>query len=220
MPEGGGKGGRAPPQVAPDDPRIEAAVRAVLGSLAGDLTATEAALLAELEGLGRTVARAKQEIAALRVDDITESHIPAATDELDAIVGHTAQATHEILDACETLEAMCSKVPAAEAEALQGAITRIYEACSFQDITGQRIGKVVRALKAIEARVAQVCERFAASPAGLLAKGGAPSPLPDAADAKAKDDKRTEGERLAEGPQLPGGGVSQQEIDRLLASFD
>ena len=78
--------------------RIEAAVRAVLGSVAGDLTAAEAVLLAELEDLGRTVASAKQEIARLRVDDITESHIPAATDELDAIVDHTAQATNEILD--------------------------------------------------------------------------------------------------------------------------
>ena len=35
-------------------------------------------------------------------------------------------------------------------------VTRIYEACSFQDITGQRIGKVVTALKAIEGRVQQV----------------------------------------------------------------
>jgi chemotaxis protein CheZ len=34
------------------------------------------------------------------------------------------------------------------------------------------------------------------------------------------DDKRTEGQKLANGPQLPGSGVSQSEIDRLLASFD
>jgi chemotaxis protein CheZ len=33
-------------------------------------------------------------------------------------------------------------------------------------------------------------------------------------------DKRTEGQKLANGPQLPGSGVSQSEIDRLLASFD
>ena len=36
----------------PEDARIEAAVRVVLGSMAGDLTAAEAALLAELEELG------------------------------------------------------------------------------------------------------------------------------------------------------------------------
>lgn len=189
---------------APEEDRIEAAVRAVLGSLAGDLTAKEAALLAEFEALGRTIARAKAEIAALSVDDITGAHIPSATDELDAIVGHTAQATNEILDCCEMLEALQAAVPEAAAAALQGAVTRIYEACSFQDITGQRIGKVVAALKAIEARV----EAAVANASGR----GAPS--------EAQDSPRTEGEALANGPQLPGGATSQAEIDRLLASFD
>jgi chemotaxis protein CheZ len=191
------------------DGRIEAAVRTVLDTLAGDLSATEAALLAELEALGRTVSRAKEEIASLRVDDITEAHIPAATDELDAIVGHTAHATNEILDCCEVLEGVAAKVGGGEAEALQGAITRIYEACSFQDITGQRIGKVVAALKAIEARVGAVTERFgAAQPAGAA---------PRRPEASAPEE--SEGRRLANGPQLPGAGVSQAEIDRLLADF-
>jgi len=188
----------------PEDARIEAAVRAVLGSMAGDLSATEAALLAELEGLGRTVARAKQEIARLKVEDITDSHIPSATDELDAIVDHTAQATNEILDCCEVLEKVTGAVAAPEAEALQGAITRIYEACSFQDITGQRIGKVVTALKAIEARVATITGSYHHDAA-------APS--------VAALDTETEGRRLAEGPQLPGAGISQADIDRLLAEF-
>ncbi len=188
------------PPPATEDARIEDAVRAVLGSLAGDLSATEAALLAELEGLGRTVARAKQEIARLKVDDITESHIPSATDELDAIVDHTAQATNEILDCCEVLEKVAGAVAKPEAEALQGAITRIYEACSFQDITGQRIGKVVSALKAIEARVATIT--------GSYNEGREP---------QAAAHPATEGQRLAEGPQLPGAGVSQAEIDRMLA---
>ena len=201
-----------PPAMAgptPEEARIDAAVRAVLGSLAGDLTAMEAALLAELEGLGRTVARAKEEIASLRVDDITLSHIPSATDELDAIVDHTAQATNEILDCCETLEGVAARVGGAEAEKLGVAVTRIYEACSFQDITGQRIGKVVTALKAIEARVAQVTSRFGG--AHLQAAQAAPP---------ADSEPDTEGKRLAHGPQLPGNGVSQADIDRLLADFD
>jgi chemotaxis protein CheZ len=200
----------APPQAPPlEDSRIEAAVRAVLGSMAGDLSVTEAALLAELEGLGRTVARAKQEIASLRVDDITESHIPSATDELDAIVGHTAHATNEILDCCEVLEGVAAKLGTAEAEALGGAITRIYEACSFQDITGQRIGKVVAALKAIEARVEAVTQKFDGTATPAPPSVAAPDATPE-----------TEGRRLAHGPQLPGAGVSQADIDRLLADFD
>ena len=190
----------------PADDRIEQAVRSILGSLSGDMTVTEAALLAELEALGREVRRAKTEIAALRVDDINASHIPTATDELDAVVSHTAAATNEILDSCETLEALQPRLSGPDAEALSGAVTRIYEACSFQDITGQRIGKVVSALKSIERRVAAVTHSF----------GRDRQPEPETAPTAA----RTEGEELANGPQLPGAASSQAEIDALLASFD
>ncbi|MFN8981510.1 MAG: protein phosphatase CheZ [Alphaproteobacteria bacterium] len=193
--------------------RIEATVRAVLTSMAGDLTAKESALLAELEGLGRTIARAKAEIAALKVEDIRDAHIPSATDELDAIVDHTAHATNEILDCCETLEQLQTELGGEAADKLQGAVTRIYEACSFQDITGQRIGKVVTALKAIEGRISAVVSAASGMP------GPEAAPVAEAS-AKPRDDKRTEGEKLANGPQLPGAGVSQSEIDRLLASFD
>ncbi|WP_421992787.1 protein phosphatase CheZ [Roseococcus sp.] len=195
------------PEGTPD--AIERAVRQVLGSLAGDITTTEATLLAELEALGREVQHAKTEIAALRVDDINASHIPRATDELDAVVEHTANATNEILDVCEGLEAMQSRLPAAEREKLAAFVTRIYEACSFQDITGQRIGKVVSALKAIENRVAAVTARFG----------------PGAGSLPAVEESRpitatTEGRALANGPQLPAAASSQAEIDKLLASFD
>jgi len=199
MPDGITPGGAADP--------IENAVRAVLGSLSGDLTVTEAALLAELEALGREVARAKSEIAELSVEDITASHIPAATDELDAVVAHTANATNEILDSCEVLEGLQPRLSAEDQAALSGAVTRIYEACSFQDITGQRISKVVNALKAIENRVAAVTTRFAGQ-----AAAPAPPPPPSV--------PQTEGEALANGPQLPTAASSQEEIDRLLASFD
>ncbi len=190
---------------------IETAVRAVLGSLAGDLTVTEAAMLAEFEALGREVARAKSEIAALQVDDITASHIPAAADELDAVLAHTASATNEILDCCEVMEGMQPRLAPEDAAALSSAVTRIYEACSFQDITGQRIAKVVNALKSIEKRVAAVTVSFGGR--------GGEAPAPVAMSARSTP-PRTEGEALANGPQLPGSGTSQKDIDALLASFD
>ena len=189
---------------------IEQAVRQVLSSLSGDLSGNEAALLHELEGLGAEVARAKSEMAALRVEEINEYQIPRARDELDAVVEHTATATNEILDVCDVLEGLQAQVPAAQAEILAGAVTRIYEACSFQDITGQRISKVVAALKAIEARVALVTARF--DPAGR-----APPPAEPAA---APSGPLSEGRALASGPQLPAMASSQDEIDKLLASFD
>src|SRR5579859_2322799 len=143
------------------DPMMVAeVVHAVLSTLSGDLSAQETSLLAEVEELGKTISSAKAEIAALRVDDITQAHIPFATDELDAIVDHTATATNAILSSCETLDDVAGSLSGEPAAKLQDATTRIYEACSFQDITGQRITKVVGTLKTIEAKVAQIVATF------------------------------------------------------------
>ncbi len=188
-----------------DGDTVEQAVRQVLTSINGDLSPKETLLLGELQGLAEEITRARQEMAALKVVDINTSHIPVATDELDAVVAHTARATDEILDACEGLERLAPALPAASATAIIGATTRIFEACSFQDITGQRIGKVVTALKSIEDRLRLVEERF--------------GPFPSSATEPARTDV-PEGRALANGPQLPATAASQADIDSLLASFD
>jgi chemotaxis protein CheZ len=181
-------------------------VHAVLATMSGDLSAQETSLLAEVEALGKTIASAKAEIAALRVDDITDNHIPFATDELDAIVEHTATATNAILNSCETLDDVGSSLTGEPATRLQDATTRIYEACSFQDITGQRITKVVTTLKAIEAKVAQIVATFGGS-------GG------ERADAVAVEEAHAEA-ALLNGPQHPTVAMDQSDIDKLLASFE
>ena len=187
---------------ASDPEMVAEIVRAVLATMTGDRTATEASLLHEVEALGRTIATAKQEIAALRVDDITASHIPLATDELDAIVSHTAAATDTILEVCETLDKVADGLTGEPAEQLQVATTRIYEACGFQDITGQRITKVVAALKMIEAKIAHIVATFSDQREGQ----NIPKPEEDVA--------------LLNGPQLPALAMDQSDIDKLMASFD
>ena len=179
-------------------------VRAVIAAVQGDIAATDSALLAEVESLGRVIANAKAEIAALQVDDITAAHIPFATDELDAIVAHTAAATNQILESCETLDAVAETLEGGLAAKLQDATTHIYEACSFQDITGQRITKVVGTLKAIEAKVAQIVLAFSH-------RNGPRGGVEVVAEGEAA---------LLNGPQLPAAAMAQSDIDRLLASFD
>ena len=179
-------------------------VRVVLSTLSGDLSAQETSLLAEVEALGHTIARAKIEIAALRVDDITDNHIPFATDELDAIVEHTATATNAILSSCETLDEVARSVTGEPATRLQDATTRIYEACSFQDITGQRINKVVGTLKTIEAKVVQIVATFGNGDRETLDEFAGVAT--DAA--------------LLNGPQHPAVAMDQSDIDKLLASFE
>jgi chemotaxis protein CheZ len=189
-----------------DAEMVAEVVRAVLSTLTGDLTMKETSLLTEVEELGRTIASAKAEIAALRVDEITDSHIPFATDELDAIVAHTASATHAILESCETLDDVATNVARADAATrLQDATTRIYEACSFQDITGQRITKVVTTLKTIETKIEQIVSTF-----GQRGGEGTTGPSTQA----------TTDADLLNGPQLPAHAMDQSDIDKLLASFD
>ena len=177
-------------------------VQSVLATMRGSLSATETLLLTEVEELAGTIATARAEVAALKMDDITASHIPLATDELDAIVAHTAAATDAILESCETLDRLGEALDGAAAAQLQEATTRIYEACGFQDLTGQRITKVVAALKALDAKVVGIIAAF----------GGRRAEQPAAAPAPATG--------LENGPQLPRNAMGQSDIDKLLARFD
>jgi chemotaxis protein CheZ len=188
---------------ASDPDMVADVVRAVLGTMRGDLTANEAALLTEVEELAQTVANARAEIAALRADDITDSHIPSATDELDAIVAHTAAATDIILECCETMDRLGSTLAGEAGQQLQDVTTKIYEACSFQDITGQRITKVVSTLQSIERKVAHIIEVFRRD---AFVDGKPPQAAEEAS--------------LLNGPQLPANAMDQSDIDALLASFD
>jgi chemotaxis protein CheZ len=179
-------------------------VHAVLATMSGDLSAQETSLLAEVEALGHTIACAKAEIAELRFDDITDSHIPFATDELDAIVEHTATATNAILTCCETLDSVAGALSGEPAAKLQDATTRIYEACGFQDITGQRINKVVTTLKTIEAKVSHIVTTFGSG--SVREAAGSPGEASEV--------------ELLNGPQHPAVAMDQSDIDRLLASFE
>jgi chemotaxis protein CheZ len=122
--------------------------------------ARKTSLLREVEEFGHAIALAKAAIATLRMDDITGHGIPFARDELEAIVDHTARATQAILESCETLDEVAGTLSGGPAEKLQAATTRIYEACSFQHVTGQRIATAVTTLKTIETQVARIISTF------------------------------------------------------------
>ncbi|OAN53845.1 chemotaxis protein CheZ [Paramagnetospirillum marisnigri] len=186
--------------------KIGEVVRAMLETMAGDISAGDLRLYQELESLATYIHAAKEEIAALRPGEIRDEFIASATDELDAIVGATEAATNEIMDAAESLGSLTPLIDQQVADRLDEITTRIFEACTFQDITGQRITKVVRALKEIETRVESLVRMFGGDIDGGKAKSGGEQPLTD--------------EDLLNGPQLPGNGTNQADIDALLASFD
>ncbi len=184
-------------------------VRALLDTVTGDISAGDLRLYHELEDLSEYIHAARAEIAALRPTEIRDDFIPSATDELDAIIGATEAATNRILDAAEHLEGLSTMLEPQFADRLTEITTTLYESCNFQDLTGQRISKVVKVLKAIEDRVQTLVKVFG----GDTAQGGG-----EAAEKQPKEILTDED--LLHGPQLPGNAADQAEIDRLLASFD
>lgn len=190
---------------------IAEVVESMMATLKGDVAGADLAIYAELESLARYIQRAKTEIAHLRPDQVKEKYLPAAADQLDAIVEATAEATHAIMDATETIEGVMENLDGENSRKLMDATTRIYEACGFQDITGQRITKVVKALKDIEERIDALVAAFGSE----IEKVKAEQPEPEQ-----KEEKKDSDEDLLHGPQLAEDAKSQAEVDALLASFD
>jgi hypothetical protein len=108
--------------------------------------------------MSKAIARTHAEIAAIKPDDSTGGRLFLASGELDSIVLATESATSDILAAAERVQEAAWTLREAEAdEALCGMLderaTEIYTACSFQDLTSQRIRKVIDALGFLEKRV-------------------------------------------------------------------
>ncbi|MBT4932916.1 MAG: chemotaxis protein CheZ [Rhodospirillaceae bacterium] len=169
-------------------------------------------LFAELEALAKYIQDAKKEIAALSPDEVKEDFLPTASGELDAIIEATADATNLIMDSTEIIEEVMSGLKGKNADQLMAATTSIYEACGFQDITGQRITKVVSTLKEIEEKVDDLVAVFAGNSTSQ-AKNSKKK-------AASKGKKEITDEDLLNGPQASEQAKSQAEIDALLASFD
>jgi chemotaxis protein CheZ len=172
-------------------------------SLQSFFQAMDAKVYRELREIAGYIESMRHEIGALQVNDLKNTRIPAAGEELGAIVQATETATNTIMECAEAVMAADASDPVAYKALIDEKMLVIFEACSFQDITGQRIAKVVETLQHIEQRVS----RFA-----------------DVVNAKDIDGFLTEQEReraerkekfLLHGPQLPGGGVDQAKIDEM-----
>ena len=156
-------------------------------------------LLGVLEYLSLYIRRTREEVSTLRPEGKGDDILSSTTDELEEILTETARAANEIMSAAEAIEAIGTSAGPETAAALLDAVTRIYEASAFQDITGQRITKVVRALQHIEGRIGAL----------VLACGGV-TPPEEAPSAEQDDDAD-----LLNGPQLARNANTQSDIDRL-----
>jgi len=202
-------------QVA-DDVRITAAdidnvVTGILDAARDGTLAVDSELLDRLETLSSSIPAEQFDRNA--IDGIRMVHIPAVQDQLDAIVTATETAADAIMAASEQIENLTESVDAPGLDQLAEHVAEIFQACSFQDITGQRTTKIAAEL-----------ENIAAAADLTLAAMGDDSARRrgERRQAEASRLKMERGEEsdLLNGPQLRGGGNSQDEIDNILASFD
>jgi chemotaxis protein CheZ len=174
-------------------------------SLQSFFQAMDAKVYRELREIAGYIESMRQEIGVLQVNDLKNSRIPSAGEELDAIVKSTEKATNTIMECAETLMAADAGDPVAFKALVDEKMLVIFEACSFQDITGQRIAKVVETLQHIETRVARFADVMRAKDL----------------DGFLDDSERVRAERkeklMIHGPQLDGAGNAQNQIDELFA---
>lgn len=173
-------------------------ISSVIQRMSVPQTALDDSLVQELHALKDVIDGLKQELHQAHPIGI-QSQIPGATNELDAIVAMTETATNTIMESCEMIQRVLQVEPYTKSAAIEAEIICIVEACTFQDITGQRISKITKALAAIDRRANELAD--------ILEKGF--SSNAPAAAAPISDS-------LMNGPQLPGQGVSQEDIDKLL----
>lgn len=115
----------------------------------------------DISDIAGRIKTTKAEMAALRHPLANEDKFQQASEELTAVVCATEAATNAIMKSAEDLDEIVqelrSQMPdgylSSRLNDMNDQIVRIYEACNFQDLTGQRITKVVRALAFIEERV-------------------------------------------------------------------
>ena len=170
-------------------------------------------LKVELDLIHNAINRTKREIAVLHGKSFDGNEMAKVTGELGAVVGGTEQATQQILEAAESIDQAASalaKVTSPDqqkilSEEIQERVISIFEACNFQDLTGQRISKVMATMKFIENHITIMMDIWG----GVDAIRAHVPPM--------ADDRREGSARLLNGPKLDGdaGHASQNDIDAL-----
>lgn len=169
-------------------------------------------LKVELDLIYDAINRTKQEIAVLHGKSFSGAEMAKVTGELGAVVGGTEEATQQILEAAEAIDQSASALASTTSpdqqhrlsEEIQDRVVAIFEACNFQDLTGQRISKVMNTMKFIEHHINVMMDIWGGVDA---IKAHAPAVIDD----------RVGDARLLNGPKSEGetDHASQDDIDAM-----
>jgi chemotaxis protein CheZ len=123
-----------------------------------------------IETIQDAIRNTRHEIATIHTEGTRGERLTSATSELEAVVSDTEGATETILSAAESIDSLTQQLVSRLsdkdlelARKIQDEVVRQFEACNFQDITGQRIRKVVKLLVFIEERVTRMTEIWGGS---------------------------------------------------------
>jgi chemotaxis protein CheZ len=169
-------------------------------------------LKVELDLIYDAINRTKREIAVLHGKSFSGEEMAKVNGELGAVVGGTEEATQQILEAAESIDQSASALTKVNSpdqqkllsEEIQEKVVSIFEACNFQDLTGQRIKKVMTTMKFIENHITVMMDIWGGVDA---IKAHAPPIV----DTREGDEKLLNGPKLDDDP----GHASQDDIDAL-----
>jgi chemotaxis protein CheZ len=190
---------------------LRLAVRAEVGGMFDDLRSFIDRRIAELsaevhatvqlldfseENLSGQLSRIHDQIASLVAIPATTTHNSGV--ELEAVVQATEAAANTIMEAAEAIQGWLDggQQDAASLRTIAEKVSSIFEACSFQDVTGQRIRRAIQHLQQVETMLE-----------GMIPGGMAPA-----------GDKLQVAAMLhtVEEPASAGPDLAQADIDRLL----
>jgi chemotaxis protein CheZ len=184
-------------------------LESINGMLSTETSAIESFLRDEIIGIASHIETMKNEIVALSADTATadkKNEPNTATKELSAVLKATEEAAQDIMNTADEIQTLINSENISDIfkKKITALTTHIYEACNFQDLTGQRITKVMQALDFIESRIGILMGMFASDGSVNLEK------FRNAAMQR-KD-------VLLNGPQLSA--PTQSEIDALFGKLE
>ena len=180
----------------------------VMGSIEGDFDLQDIHFQDELKELLSYIEQTKNDLVEIQPKYLSENKIPEASNQLDQVVATTEVAAGKIMDAAEEISELAMTVDGELSDKLMTISTQIFETSSFQDITGQRVNKVVTTLKHIEEKLVVLANAIGDTDSHIHGE-------------KAAEDVTVESdENLLQGPQCAVTGNDQDAIDALFDSFD
>ena len=169
----------------------------------------------ELDLIYEAIRQIKQDVGGLEFGAFISPKIERVSHELDAVIVGTEQATQNILKSAEDIDQIANTLSAmlkdgyaqGLAHDIRDHVVKVFEACNFQDITGQRINKVAATLKFIEDHIVRMMEIWRSIE----------QIAPVAPAAESNDSGKN---KFINGPRLTGdpGHSSQAEIDVIFDS--